>query len=138
MKRIIVLLAAFAVLALALPAQSSAALSVESAAIATNIVDHTPTGVGDSFAYNTEKLYCFSKIRGGNKGDSIEHRWYHGNRLMATVPLKVGSQSWRTFSSKRIIRVWQGDWRVEIVHKGGVLDTLRFTINPPEAPYKSE
>ena len=137
MKKIMVVLSIFAVMAvvMTLPARASAAVSVEVAAIATGLEDYAPVGVGESFPYDTEKLYCYSKIIGGVSGDYVEHRWYYGDKLMATVPLTLGGPRWRTFSSKRIIRTWEGEWRVEIVHAGEAIKTLKFTITPPEEPY---
>ncbi len=141
MKKLTVVLSFLAVMAVmiaALPAVSNAALSVEAAAIATGVEDHVPVGVGDTFPYTIEKLYCYSKILGAEADDYVEHRWYYGDKLMATVPLRLGGSNWRTYSSKRIIRVWEGEWRVEIVHAGEAIKTLKFTITGPEEPYSTE
>ncbi len=138
MKRLVVVLSFFAVMMIALPAVSSAAITVEAAAIATGVVDHAPTGVGESFPNTTEKLYCYMKVVGGKVDDYMEHRWYFGDTLMATVQLSVGGPSWRTYSSKRIIRTWKGAWRVEIVYAGEALKTLNFTGAEPEKPYADD
>lgn len=138
MKKLIMVLSVFAVMVFAFPAFSNAALSVEAAAIATGVEDHAPVGVSDSFPYTIEKLYCYSKIVGAEADDYVEHRWYYGDTLMATVPLKLGGSNWRTYSSKRIIRTWQGEWRVEIVHAGEAIKTLKFTITGPDEPYADD
>jgi hypothetical protein len=138
MKKIMMVLSIVAVMMIAMPAVSNAAISVEVAAIATGVEDHAPVGVAESFPYNIEKVYCYTKIIGGEAGDYVEHRWYFKDTLMATVPLTLGGPNWRTHSSKRIIRIWEGDWRVEIVHAGEAIKTLNFTITPPVEPYSTE
>lgn len=140
MKKLAVLCSLIAVVLLALPGLSRAEIAVEAAAIATGIEDHAPVGVGESFPYDTEVLYCYSKITGGAEGDHVEHRWYFKDTLMATVPLNVNGPSWRTHSSKRIIRIWEGEWRVDIINAGEVLKSLKFTITgpEPEAKYSEE
>ncbi len=138
MKRLMAVSIIFLSLMAAVPGISRAGVAVEAAAIATEIVERAPIDVGESFPYTTEKLYCYSKITGGEAGDYVEHRWYHGDTLMATVPLTIGGSSWRTHSSKRIIRIWQGAWRVDIVHGGEVLKSLSFTITAPEEPYSDD
>jgi hypothetical protein len=138
MKRVMAVSIIFLSLMLAAPGFSKAGVVVEVAAIATEIVERAPIGVGENFPYTTEKLYCYSKITGGEAGDYVEHRWYHGDTLMATVPLTLGGPVWRTHSSKRIIRIWEGGWRVDIVHAGEVIKSLSFTITAPEEPYSDD
>ncbi len=112
--------------------------TVERSAIALDIVDHEPVNVGEKFDIYAEKLYCFTKITGGEPGDYVEHVWRWGDKVMARVPLQVGSPAYRTHSSKRIIRVWTGDWTVDVVGPGAeVLDTLKFTILEPENKYST-
>jgi hypothetical protein len=106
-------------------------LKVEAAAIATGVEGLSPTGVAETFPGGTELLYCYSKITGAESGDKIEHRWYWGDELVATVELPLKSSSWRTYSTKRIIRPWHGKWRVDIVSNNAVLQTLGFTVESP-------
>ncbi len=144
MKRIILtftllLAVAFQVAVSSGEARAAGELIVKSSAIALDIVDHEPVNIGNSFDIYTEKLYCFTKITGGEPGDYVEHVWRWGDKVMARVPLKLGGPAYRTHSSKRIIRVWTGDWTVDVVGPGGeVLDTLNFTILEPENKYSAE
>jgi hypothetical protein len=104
-------------------------LKVSESAIATGIENLTPLGESDSFPPSVGKLYAFSKITGATEDTSIKHLWYYGDKLMAEVPLDVKSISWRTYSSKKIIRIWTGQWRVDITTEDGtVLETLNFTV----------
>ncbi len=104
-------------------------LSVVESAIATGIEDRTPVGMGGTFPSDVEKLYCYSKIAGGDEGSVIKHVWYYGDKVMAEVELDIRSPLFRTWSSKRIIPSWTGPWKVEIIADDGtVLETLDFTI----------
>lgn len=104
-------------------------LKVSESAIATGIENLIPLGESDSFPLSVGKLYAFSKITGATEDTGIKHLWYYGDKLMAEVPLDVKSISWRTYSSKKIIRIWTGHWRVDITTEDGtVLKTLNFTI----------
>jgi len=51
----------------------------------------------------------------GLAGETVEHRWYQGQELTAVIRLNVGSNNWRTYSSKNINRMMAGPWRVEVV-----------------------
>jgi hypothetical protein len=104
-------------------------LMVSESAIATEIENLTPLGEADSFPSSVSKLYAFSKITGATEDTIIKHLWYYEDTLMAEVPLAVKSPSWRTYSSKEILRIWKGQWRVDITTEDGtVLDTLTFVI----------
>jgi len=132
MKSIVILIALFIS---ALPStvladnSMSSEISVVASAVATDIVDREPMGASGSFTNYVEQLYCYSKIKNGN-GDSIHHKWYYGDQLMADVTLNIKSDLFRTKSSKRIIPQWIGAWHVDITDSDGkVLETLDFTIN---------
>jgi hypothetical protein len=132
MKGSIVILVTFLIIGIcAPPTMAGSNLSVVEASIATGIEGHTPTGVAESFPRDVGMLWCYSKIAGGNgdPGDSIVHRWYYGEKLMAGVTLPIRSPLYRTYSSKNILPGWGGQWRVEIIDAGGtILKTLNFTV----------
>jgi hypothetical protein len=130
MRVFIVILLTFLTMALCAPsARAESNLSVEEATIATGIEDHTPTGAAESFPRDVGRLWCYSKIAGGGEWDSVVHRWYYEERLMAEVSLAINSPLYRTYSSKNIIPGWTGQWRVDIVDtEGTVLKTLYFTV----------
>ncbi len=111
------------------PASAETMLYVKEAFMAAGIEDLTPTGVAESFPPDVKKVYCYSKIAGGEKGDHIKHIWYYSDRVMAEVKLDIGSPLFRTYSSKIILPLWTGPWKVEIVTDDGtVLKTLYFAI----------
>lgn len=72
-------------------------------------------------------LYLFSHLE-NLAGKEIIHRWFYKDQEMATVTLKIGSNNWRTYSSKRILSNWQGTWKVQIWHEDLQLTEHTFNI----------
>ncbi len=109
--------------------EEGAALQVAEAVIATSVENLTPIGVADTFPAGVGKLYAFTRITGATGETSIRHLWFYGDRLMAEVSLPVRSANWRTYSSKRILPAWTGQWSVDITTEEGLLiETIYFTI----------
>jgi len=108
-------------------------LVVMRAYICKGIEESEPTEAGKSFIPEEGgvwRLCCFSEIGGAVAADTIAHIWYWGERRMATVPLPVGpARRWRTWSTKKILDEWRGEWRVDIVDPDGeILETLGFSV----------
>lgn len=107
-------------------------LRVLRAYICKGIEQSEPTEAGKSFIPAPDgvlRLCCFSEIGGPARPDTVSHVWYWGDREMARVPLHVEGARWRTWSTKRIIDEWRGDWRVDIVDRDGfVLERLPFSV----------
>jgi hypothetical protein len=107
-------------------------LQVFRAYICKGIEQSEPTEAGKSFIQTADgvlRLCCFSEIGGASRPDTVFHVWYWGEREMARVPLRVQGARWRTWSSKRIIDEWRGDWQVHIVDRAGfVLQRLTFSV----------
>ena len=63
---------------------------------------------------------------------TIEHRWYQGDRLHRTIPLRIQANpgtGYRTYSRNTISSERAGDWRVELrAADGTVLHEEHFTI----------
>lgn len=61
----------------------------------------------------------------------ITHRWYRNQHLQAEVDLTIGSDSWRTYSTKRIQHMETGDWTVRVVNENDdLLLEYHFTVKP--------
>jgi hypothetical protein len=90
---------------------------------------------------NTDtRVYFFTELK-GMAGQTVTHRWEHNGKVMAEVPLEVGSDRWRTFSSKTLDPGQTGEWKASVVDAGGsTLSASTFTYNaapataPTEAP----
>ena len=48
------------------------------------------------------------------KGSRFKYVWLHGGNQIATVPINVGGNRWRSYSSKLINQSMSGAWRVEL------------------------
>ncbi|MFQ6611402.1 MAG: DUF2914 domain-containing protein, partial [Fidelibacterota bacterium] len=75
--------------------------------------------------------------------DTIFHVYKFRGEEIARVPITVGkSPYWRTWSTKRLDKIWLGSWDVEIQSKDGrVLAKKSFTLVenlPDESQVKPE
>lgn len=130
MKKLLLLTILICFCSLPISAKAQNNLALEEGIIATKVKDLIPEGIGDTFPSNIKKLYCYTKITGGEQGDMIYHKWYYGDKLMASPKLAIKSAEYRTYSSKNILDTWVGEWKVKIVNSKNnqVLSTLYFTI----------
>ncbi len=96
-------------------------IAVENAVICRDVVDREPVGAGDVFSTDLTKLMCFTRITGLKENTEILHNWYFGDKLVAGIPLHVGSTNWRTYSSKKITPTDSGEWKVEILSQDETL-----------------
>lgn len=111
--------------------QEAVSLKVADAVICKDVVDRTPVDTGNSFRASVGKLYCFTRITDAQEPTRITHVWYFGKMQWAWVTLKVGSASWRTYSSKVIQPHQAGLWHVDVLGPDGeLLQTLEFEITP--------
>ena len=125
------LLTFIAAMILAVPAFVSAgSLEVQDVAIATGVYERVPTGISSNFDTSVGKLYAFTRIVGAEGDTRVYHKWYHGDVLVADVPLNVRSGDWRTWSTKNVQPDWTGDWRVVVVSEdGSILGMVKFAVN---------
>ncbi len=111
---------------------SLSGLRVIRAYICKGIEQSEPTEAGRSFLPEGDgvgRICCFSEIGGAAEPDSVFHVWYWGDRNMGRVPLEVKSSRWRTWSKKKVLDEWRGEWHVDIVDRDGLLlERLRFSI----------
>ena len=128
MKRLILPLIFIALVSLPPFVRGDTGSSVEVAVIGTGVENLIPIGVAESFPSSIGRIYCYSKIING-EATTITHRWYYGERVVAEVPLTIGSPSFRTYSYQTILPHYNGNWKVEIVSETGeLMETLEFTV----------
>jgi len=100
--------------------------------ITSKIVKGKPVDSIKRLSSNSDKnLYCFTRLVApeGAEGN-IKHLWYKGDEKVAEFTLPVKGQKWRTYSKKRILKGWAGEWRVEVVDESGkLLKTVNFRMN---------
>jgi hypothetical protein len=108
---------------------------VTRAQFTTGIKEREPIDkVGSVFPINSQPLrtlYYFTEIV-NMSGETITHRWERAGRLVAEVSLNIGSNRWRTWSSKDLTPVMKGSWRVVVSDsQGHVLKTDNFSYRGP-------
>jgi hypothetical protein len=111
---------------------SAYGLRVLRAYVCKGIEQSEPAEAGKSFIPEEDgvlRLCCFSEIAGARGTQTVYHVWRWGEREMARVELEVRSARWRTWSTKRILDEWRGEWHVDIVDADGVVLTrLDFSV----------
>ena len=93
--------------------------------VCTSITDRNPVGAATTFVPEVGQIYCWSKITGGSGEQAISHVWSLGGKVMAEVPLTIKGESWRTWSAKKILPSWTGEWEVKVKDSAG--NTLAST-----------
>lgn len=62
-----------------------------------------------------DKVYLFTEVI-NKAGTMVTHRWFLDGKLEAEVVLKIGSNRWRTYSSKTLKTPQHyGNWQVEVL-----------------------
>lgn len=59
------------------------------------------------------EVFFFTQLE-NMQGQPVQHRWLYQGKLMAEVTLPVKGPNWRTWSSKKLLPGWQGDWQVQV------------------------
>ena len=97
--------------------------------VCTGVTGRMPTGSAANFDTTVGTLYCWSKITGSRSETTVKHIWMHEGKEMLAVELPVKGDPWRTYSHKKILPQWTGNWEVKVVDAGGAtLKSLSFTI----------
>ncbi len=111
MKR---LLAAFAMLAIFVPAMAFAQNLVTDAKLGKNVVDREVADETTTFAVG-EKAYLWLRVEGGT-GETLKVVWRTGD-LEFPVDLRIGGSPWRTWATKTLHMA--GDWTVTVTDAAG-------------------
>jgi hypothetical protein len=76
-------------------------------------------------------VYFYSRIKSPTD-TTIQHRWYHGERLLRTAELRIranATDGFRTFSRTTVNSQRSAEWRIELRTKDGVLlQEERFVV----------
>lgn len=121
----------FLCLLVSLPISSAFAtqLSLVEGVITTQIVDRAPVDDISSYPAQEGKLFCFTRVAGAEGETAITHVWLYQDKEMARIELPVRSSSWRTYSSKKILPQWVGEWKVRVLDAAGEeVGVVPFTL----------
>ena len=108
------LLAAFAMLALFVPALAFAQNLVTDAKLGRNVVDREITDETTTFAVG-EKAYLWLRVEGGT-GETLKVIWKTDDQEYP-VDLRIGGSPWRTWATKTLHLA--GDWTVTVTDAAG-------------------
>lgn len=112
-------------------AQEAGPVIVDEMVFCAEIKDRTPVDIQTNFPDSVGRVFCFTRILTEKAPTVISHVWYYNDTQMAIVDLPVKSSSWRTWSSKCVIRDWTGVWRVDVISSNGsVICSDEFMIRP--------
>jgi cytoskeletal protein RodZ len=103
-------------------------LSVTEFGVGRRIVNYKLEGEDDRFEEG-EVVWFTTRVRGGERGDSIRHIWFRDGGRIQIVDLALGSAHYRTRSKKTL---WgAGEWTVEARDsEGRVLARAEFNCVP--------
>lgn len=106
-----------------------AGIAVARSAFCRAVEAREPVGEATVFPADVGEVTFFTQIVGAGGADQVLHVWIYDGREMAIVPLDVEGPSWRTWSTKRILPEWKGDWIVEVrTVDGEVVHEARMRI----------
>lgn len=134
-------------LAFAETATDTSCPTLVSAAFTTAVEEREPVASLTTAPLSVNELLFFTAIQDGN-GEQIHHIWSYNGDLIVDVPLAVGSDYWRTWSSKTFAGLDLapgGQWQVKVSTESGCqLGTWNLTLgddqgaSPATAPPAAE
>ncbi|MBL4631620.1 MAG: DUF2914 domain-containing protein [Paraglaciecola sp.] len=93
------------------------AAHVERGQLTSSIENTEPTdnleGVVQGQNNKMKRVYFFTQVTGVS-GQQIIHRWLFEGIEKAAVTLNIGSDNWRTYSSKNLPSYLPGKWQVQV------------------------
>lgn len=126
LKKILILIVAVAV---SVSFAQAADLRVSDGTITSAIENQMPVDRIESYRADFGKLYCFTRIVGGQGDTEVTHVWYYQDNELARVTLPVKSSDWRTYSSKRFLPQWAGEWKVVVLDRElNEIATIPFSL----------
>jgi transcriptional regulator with XRE-family HTH domain len=108
-------------------------LQVADAGVGTDVRDHQLVGSADRFRPGTRVAF-WTRVLGGQPGDSIRHVWFHEGQAVMRADLEVSGPSWRTYSRLDLPEAATGSWAVEARGPDGQLLARREFECAREAP----
>lgn len=105
---------------------------VERAVLTSGMANREPVdALGHTYQHSGEaydRLTFFTQIM-NHDGRAVNHRWYRNGELDSEVTLAIGSDSWRTYSTRQISYMSTGDWSIRVVNdRGDELVRYSFSV----------
>lgn len=110
-------------------AKEKPGLTIARGVVARSVEKRDAVGVAETFPPDVGNVVFFTEIKNNPQPTTITHVWSYKGKVMAEVSLKVEGSTWRTWSQKRILPEWTGEWKVEAKSAdGAVLAAKDFTV----------
>ena len=116
-------------------ATTTAQGSVARAQFTSDVQGNEPVDKITSLSTDQTRILFFTELH-DLAGQTVAHRWEHGDKVVSEVPLQVGAARWRTFSSKTLHPAMSGEWKVSVLDASG--QTLAVATFSYVAPAKTE
>ncbi len=113
-RKILVFVNTLVFLSLATLSAQNTDFEVTTALVTTRIENRVPeTQTSENrFPATVDKLIYFTQIEEAAAPTTILHEWYWEGELLASIPLAIAAERWRTWSSKTIMPHQTGNWTV--------------------------
>jgi len=106
------------------------AADVAEIGVGTSVENRTLLEPGSEFSISDGRVFCLTRVTGA-AGTTVQHVWKRNGEEVAVVSLSVGSDNWRTWSSKLLIPGMEGDWSVSVLDSQGKrLGETEFRVRP--------
>lgn len=91
-------------------------IKITNAILTSEIIERQPgTEFNQAVPKYIRELNFYTQIEHANN-QTISHRWLFNNQILATIPLKIKSDDYHTWSSKKMSSAWEGTWHIEILN----------------------
>jgi hypothetical protein len=105
--------------------------SVKRFLLAKSVSNREPKGELNEISFTADgsaAVWVYSELI-DRKGSRLKYVWLHGGKRIVTVPVNVGGNRWRSYSSKVINQSMRGAWRVELQDgKGRLMASADFFV----------
>lgn len=97
------------------PAASS---NVKRALFCSGVQEREPMDELTTLSAPAERVFFFTELV-GMAGKTVTHKWSLDGQSMADVPISVGGDRWRCYSTKTLGGTSAGTWKVTVVDDAG-------------------
>lgn len=113
MKQLVLVLIALTML-VPVPVIAAGDASVSRAVFTTSLNDREPANDLQTVPYGEKTVYFFTEVLNAS-GSSVTHLWTYNDIEIARIKLNIGSDQWRTWSSKQIWHLTPGEIKVQVL-----------------------
>ena len=98
--------------------QTATSASVKRAQFCTNVTEREPVDELTTLSGPADRVFFFTELI-GLSGQTVTHKWTLDDQSLAEVPITVGGDRWRCYSTKTLGGVGSGTLKVTVVDGSG-------------------